>query len=39
MSTSSYRPEDYTSVAPYLIVDGAARTIDLLVNDASGTTW
>lgn len=27
-----YKPEGYTSVAPYLIVDGAARTIDFLTN-------
>ena len=26
----SYKPEGYTSVAPYLIVDGAARTIEFL---------
>lgn len=26
----SYKPAGYTSVAPYLIVDGAARTIDFL---------
>lgn len=28
----SYKPSGYTSVAPYLIVDGAARTIDFLVQ-------
>ncbi len=28
----SYKPEGYTSVAPYLVVDGAARTIDFLVQ-------
>jgi PhnB protein len=28
----SHKPEGYTSVAPYLIVDGAARTIDFLVR-------
>jgi uncharacterized glyoxalase superfamily protein PhnB len=27
-----YKPEGYTSVAPYLIVDGAARTIDFLTK-------
>jgi hypothetical protein len=25
-----YKPETYTSAAPYLVVDGAARTIDFL---------
>ena len=25
-----YKPEGYTSVAPYLVVDGAARTIEFL---------
>lgn len=25
-----YKPEGYTSVAPYLMVDGAARTVDFL---------
>ena len=29
---SSYKPGAYTSVAPYLIVDGANRTIDFLVR-------
>ncbi|HYJ80534.1 MAG TPA: VOC family protein [Longimicrobiaceae bacterium] len=29
---SSHKPEGYTSVAPYLIVDGAARTIEFLVR-------
>ena len=29
---SSHKPEGYTSVAPYLIVDGAGRTIDFLVR-------
>ena len=28
----SYKPEGYNSVSPYLIVDGAARTIDFLRN-------
>jgi PhnB protein len=27
-----YKPERYTSVAPYLIVDGAMRTIEFLVE-------
>ena len=27
-----YKPDGYTSVAPYLIVDGANRTIDFLVR-------
>lgn len=27
-----YKPEGYTSVAPYLIVDGAARTIAFLIE-------
>jgi uncharacterized glyoxalase superfamily protein PhnB len=27
-----YKPEGYTSVAPYLIVDGAARTIEFLTT-------
>lgn len=30
--TVSYKPENYTSVAPYLIVNGAAATIDFLVQ-------
>lgn len=29
---SSYKPNGYTSVAPYLIVDGASRTIEFLVQ-------
>lgn len=28
----AYKPEGYTSVSPYLIVDGAGRTIDFLVR-------
>lgn len=28
--TTSYKPNNYTSVAPYLIVDGASRTIEFL---------
>jgi uncharacterized glyoxalase superfamily protein PhnB len=31
MSTS-HKPQGYTTVSPYLIVDGAARTIDFLVR-------
>lgn len=27
-----YKPANYTTVSPYLIVDGAARTIDFLVT-------
>lgn len=27
---TAFKPEGYTSVAPYLVVDGAARTIDFL---------
>jgi hypothetical protein len=47
MSTS-YKPNDYTTVSPYLIVNGASGTIDFLkededkrggVKDAGGTTW
>ena len=29
---SPYKPEGYTSVAPYLIVDGADRTIDFMTE-------
>ena len=29
---SAYKPEGHTSVAPYLVVDGAARTIEFLVQ-------
>ncbi|WP_002636454.1 VOC family protein [Myxococcus hansupus] len=28
----AYKPEGYTSVAPYLVVDGAGRTVDFLVE-------
>jgi len=28
---TSFKPEDYSTVSPYLILDGAARTIDFLV--------
>ena len=30
--TDSYKPQGYTSVAPYLVVNGAAATIDFLVR-------
>ena len=29
--TRSYKPDNYNSVSPYLIVDGAERTIDFLI--------
>ena len=29
---SSHKPKGYTTVSPYLIVDGASRTIDFLVR-------
>ena len=32
-----YKPADYSNVSPYLIVDGAARTIDFLVRALGGT--
>ena len=28
----SYKPDGYTSVSPYLIVDGASATIDFLLR-------
>lgn len=28
----SYKPHDYTTVSPYLVVDGASRTIEFLVH-------
>jgi uncharacterized glyoxalase superfamily protein PhnB len=34
---STYKPSGYTSVAPYLVVDGASRSIDFLVK-AFGAT-
>lgn len=34
---SAHKPEGYTSVSPYLIVDGAGRTIEFLVR-AFGAT-
>ncbi len=30
--SSSHKPRDYTTVSPYLIVDGASRTIEFLVQ-------
>lgn len=33
----SYKPAGYNTVSPYLIVDGAARTIDFLRNAFSAT--
>lgn len=30
--TSSYRPDGYTAVSPYLIVDGATKTIEFLTQ-------
>jgi PhnB protein len=30
--TATFKPNGYTSVAPYLIVDGASRTIDFLTR-------
>ena len=32
MTHQAYKPEQYTSVAPYLVIDGAAGTIDFLVR-------
>ena len=29
--SSSYKPQNYTAVSPYLVVDGASRTIEFLV--------
>lgn len=29
---TSYKPKDYSTVSPYLIVNGASRTIEFLVN-------
>jgi PhnB protein len=34
--SASHKPEGYTTVSPYLIVDGAARTIDFLVRALGG---
>jgi len=30
--SSMYKPENYSTVSPYLIVDGASETIEFLVN-------
>lgn len=30
--SSSHKPRDYSTVSPYLVVDGASRTIDFLVD-------
>jgi PhnB protein len=35
--SASYKPEGYTSVAPYLIVDDAARTIDFVLRTFRAT--
>ncbi len=35
--SNSYKPKNYTSVAPYLIVDGAKRTIAFLVQAFAAT--
>jgi PhnB protein len=32
MSAVPYKPEAYNSVSPYLVVDGAARTLDFLAR-------
>ena len=32
-----YKPQGYTSVSPYLVVDGAARCIDFLVRTLGAT--
>lgn len=29
---TAHKPKDYSTVSPYLIIDGAAQTIDFLVN-------
>ncbi len=33
----SFKPDSYTSVSPYLIVDGAARTIQFLIDTFGAT--
>jgi PhnB protein len=33
---STHKPESYTSVSPYLVVDGASKTIDFLTNVFDG---
>lgn len=37
MSITSHKPDDYSTVSPYLVVDGASRTIEFLV-DVFGAT-
>ncbi|RRS02895.1 VOC family protein [Aquabacterium soli] len=32
MPHPAYKPQQYTSVAPYLVIDGAAATLDFLVK-------
>ncbi len=32
MTHPAYKPQQYTSVAPYLVIDGAAATLDFLVK-------
>ena len=32
MPSQAYKPEQYTSVAPYLVIDGAAGTLEFLVT-------
>jgi uncharacterized glyoxalase superfamily protein PhnB len=34
--SDTYKPDDYNSVSPYLVVDGAAGTIDFLKNVFAG---
>ena len=36
-SSGSYKPDGFTSVSPYLIVDGAQRTIDFLARVFNAT--
>lgn len=38
---SDHKPSGYNSVSPYLVVNGAANTIEFLkqVFAAGGTTW
>lgn len=33
---NSFKPAGYTSLAPYLIVDGASQTVDFLVKAFDG---
>lgn len=32
MKATPFKPADYTTVSPYLVVDGASATLDFLVN-------